>query len=390
MVAGFGAGLLLQWRGPGAAQPIADAVEPLGTLWCDALRLFVYPLVAFLLLLAIATPVSSRSTSRMAWIAFATFLGLLLVGAALALLLTPPSMVLLGVERGGFRAGAPAPAPPGGGGWLTPLFGGGFATAFARGDLLAILLVSCMFALAVRRLPEDRRRTLVDFFRASLEALLVILGWFMALAPLAIFALSLGMGVRSGASGVGAFAAFVAIVVVELLALTLLVYPIAAGLGGLSILRFARAALPPQGVAMGTRSSIASLPALLDAGRRLGLAPEVSGFVFPLCVAVFKANRTVSGTVKLLFLAHVFGVPLDPGAIGAYVLTLVAISFAAPGTPSGGAFVSAPALLAAGVPMEGVAMAYAVDTLPDIFKTLANVTSDLAAAVIVARFRQAD
>jgi proton glutamate symport protein len=135
---------------------------------------------------------------------------------------------------------------------------------------------------------------------------------------------------------------------------------------------------------MGSRSSLASLPALLDAGRRLDLPSEVNSLVSPLAVAIFKANRTISGTIKYLFLARAFGIETDLPTTFAYVGTTLLASFSTPGIPSAGPVFSTPALLAAGIPMEGIALTYAVDSLPDVFKTLANITADLAAACIVA------
>jgi Na+/H+-dicarboxylate symporter len=103
-------------------------------------------------------------------------------------------------------------------------------------------------------------------------------------------------------------------------------------------------------------------------------------------VSVFKVNRTISATVKLLFLSHVFGTPLSAPQIAAFVVTVIILSFSAVGVPGGGsAFKTLPAYLAAGVPIEGVVILETVDTIPDIFKTLLNVTGDMTAATVLTR-----
>jgi proton glutamate symport protein len=166
-----------------------------------------------------------------------------------------------------------------------------------------------------------------------------------------------------------------------------LLYPLAALLGRVSIARLAHALAPAQIVAASTRSSLASLPALIEgAERRLGLPGPVTGLVLPLAVATFKLNRTVSSTAKLMFLAHVYGIPLDPGQIGVFVATVLLISFSTPGIPSAGTLTTLPVYLSFGIPIEGILVLNAVDAIPDIFKTVLNVTGDMSAAAMVARF----
>jgi Na+/H+-dicarboxylate symporter len=116
----------------------------------------------------------------------------------------------------------------------------------------------------------------------------------------------------------------------------------------------------------------------------------VTGFVLPLSVSTFKVNRTISSTTKLLFLAHVFAVPLGAAELATFLVTALILSFSSVGVPGGGsAFRTLPAYLAAGVPIEGIVILEAVDTIPDIFKTLTNVTGDMSAATILSRTERA-
>jgi Na+/H+-dicarboxylate symporter len=105
----------------------------------------------------------------------------------------------------------------------------------------------------------------------------------------------------------------------------------------------------------------------------------------PLCVSVFKANRPITGMVYLFVLAHVCNVELNAATIVAYAAAGIVLSFASPGTPGAGVFTAAAPLLAAGIPMGAIVMVQAMDDLPDVFKTVTNVTADLASAAIVAR-----
>jgi Na+/H+-dicarboxylate symporter len=169
---------------------------------------------------------------------------------------------------------------------------------------------------------------------------------------------------------------------------TLVLYPIAVLAGRVSCSGFARAVYAGQLVAVSSRSSLASVPALLEGARtHLTLPPEALGFAMPFAAATFKVNRTISGPATLLFLAYWFGIELTLLQILTFVLTVMIMSFSSPGIPSGGdTFKTLPAYLAAGVPIEGVVLVKVVDVIPDVFKTLLNVTGYMTATVLLGRF----
>jgi Na+/H+-dicarboxylate symporter len=170
------------------------------------------------------------------------------------------------------------------------------------------------------------------------------------------------------------------------LVVLLLCYPAAALLGRVSLGRFARAAAPAQAVAAGSRSSLASLPALIAGARaQFGQRPQLEGFVLPLAVSTFKLNTPVADLAGPLFLAQLYGVALTPGQIATMTLVAVAMSFSNPGIPSGGLFVvTAPVMLVAGLPLDGIGLLIAADAIPDVFNTLVNVTGDMTVAAALA------
>ena len=125
---------------------------------------------------------------------------------------------------------------------------------------------------------------------------------------------------------------------------------------------------------------------LETADQRLGTRREVSSLVLPLAVAIFKANRTVSGPLQFMFLAHVYGVHLSTGQIVGYLVATFMLSFSTIGVPSGGSTMKTiPLYAAAGIPLDGYLLTEAADTVPDIFKTLVNVTGNLTATTVVDR-----
>jgi proton glutamate symport protein len=145
-------------------------------------------------------------------------------------------------------------------------------------------------------------------------------------------------------------------------------------------------------VAASTRSSIASLPAMVEGARdELRLPIMATGFVLPLAVTAFRTNMTITGPVRILLISHVFGIPLAPGQIATFLVSVILVSFTSVGLPGGGgAFRNLPAYLAAGMPIEAIVLLEAVDVIPDIFKTVLNVTGDMSAATILSRGQTLD
>jgi proton glutamate symport protein len=223
-------------------------------------------------------------------------------------------------------------------------------------------------------------------FQGLADAMLVVVGWILKALPLGVFALCLDFAYRSGMRATGVIAAWILIVSGVLVVVTLLLYPVSTIFGRVSTARFARAVAPAQLVAVSTRSSLASLPALVRGGQRhLTLPSSATGLVLPLCVTAFKLDCGVGPVVQLLFLAHVFRVPLGLGQIASFFLIQLILSFSAAGIPSMGSLRSIPAYLAVGIPIEAIFILNAVETIPDIFKTLLNVTGDMSAAAILSR-----
>jgi proton glutamate symport protein len=372
-------------------------LTPVGTLWTNALRMIVLPLIVAHIVVALGSPSLSRHVGRLTALAFALFLALLALAAAYTLLLAPPLVHRLAVSPDAIQSLRANVAMPAGTSsqhagtlqftdWLTGLVPANLLGAAARGDMLPVIIATVLFSVALRSITPARREALLDVMRAIAEVTMAIAGWLIRLLPIAVLALTAEMASHSGlviARGIGYF---ILLLSALLAGFTVVLYPIASLGGRISLRRFARGVAPSQGVALGTRSSLASLPVLLDGARtRLGLAPAAADFVLPLSVSVFKLNRTISSPLKLLILAHLFGFTVTPESMVVFIAAVTVLSFGSPGIPSGGSLVTLPFYLAAGAPVEGVILLTAVDAIPDMFKTVLNVTADMSVAAIVSR-----
>jgi proton glutamate symport protein len=380
---------------------VSEVVAPLGDLWLAALQMTVLPLVVVHLLAAIVGAGDGESLGGLGGRALGLFVIMLLAAGAFTLVVTPPLIAAAAPDSGAFeqlRASTVIPqsardaAVAGTGSlgeWIGHLLPSNLFEAARRGDVLPLLLFSALLALAIRQLPGDQREPLRDTFMALSSAMLVLVRWLLAVTPIGVFALSFMLGRTTGLEAAGMLGGLVLLQCGLMTAFTVLLYPVSAMVGRVSLGAFARAVAPAQLVAVSTRSSLAALPALVEGARtHLQLPQSATSFVLPLTVSLFKVNRTISSTAKLLFLAHVFNVPLTSGTIATFVITVVVLSFSSIGVPGGGsAFKTLPAYIAAGLPIEGIIIAEAVETIPDIFKTVLNVTGDMSVATVLARGR---
>jgi Na+/H+-dicarboxylate symporter len=216
--------------------------------------------------------------------------------------------------------------------------------------------------------------------------MIVVIGWVLVLAPLGVFCLAFGLGMETGAAAFGALAHYIATVSTLGILVLLSAYPIAAIGSRVSIGRFARAVLPSQIVALSTSSSLASLPTMLRSSEAIGAPARVSGIVLPIAVAVFRATSPAMNLAVALYVAHLTGTPIGPGQLAAGVVTAAITtmgSVSLPGTISFFASV-APVSVAMGVPIEALGLLVAVETVPDLFRTLGNVTMDVAVTGTIA------
>ena len=123
------------------------------------------------------------------------------------------------------------------------------------------------------------------------------------------------------------------------------------------------------------------------AERRLGLPPQVTNLVLPLAVSVFRISNPIAQICGALFIARLYNIELDTLQLITLVVTSVFVSMSSVGVPGGVALlVTLPVTFAAvGLPVEAIGLLLSVEAIPDMFRTTANVTADMAAAAVIGR-----
>jgi Na+/H+-dicarboxylate symporter len=366
----------------------------IGTLWLNALKMTVIPLVVALLVVGIAKSAEAAMGGRIAgrsvlWIVIICT-GSAVLGALGTMLLTslfplaPSTAAGLQAALAGVEQKASAPLPG-----IADFFKGvvpdNVFAAATNGDILPLVVFAVLFALALGRINAEGRRTVVGLFEAIADALLVIITWVLLIAPLGVLALAFSVGSAAGGSAFAGLGHYVVLISAIGIVVTLLGYPLGIIAGGVRPVTLARGLIPPQAVAISTRSSLASLPAMLTATRAMGVREQVADVTLPIAVALFRATGSAMNTAVAFYVAHWLGLHPTLAQMIAATAVGAVMSYGAVSLPGEVSFISsiAPIALALGVPIAPLGLLVAVEMIPDIFRTVGNVTLDVALAAVV-------
>lgn len=377
-----------------AIDRIIAVAEPIGGLWLDALRMTIVPLVFSLLVVGVSSAAGTAAAGGTAARALAMF-GVLLVASALFSALAvsgvlaawpAPQAAAAGLREAAGHSTQKVPDFPTMGAWLRAFIPTNPIQAAAETSMAPLVVFALLFGLAVTRIRADLRTGLVSVFQAVMDTMLVLVQWVLFVAPIGVFALALIVGAKAGFGAAGALGHYIVILSGVCIAVGLLSYLLAVA-AGVPLLAFARAAAPAQAVAFSTQSSIASLPAMIAGTRQLGAPESMIGVVLPLAVSLFRITSPAANLGVAIYCAHIYGVPLNAALLAAGIGVAAVISLASVGLPGQITFftTTGPICLIMGVPLELLPILLAVETIPDIFRTVGNVTADMGVTCLAKR-----
>ncbi|WP_118856761.1 dicarboxylate/amino acid:cation symporter [Sphingomonas mesophila] len=397
LVVGIAAGVLVSASGDGWRDPAVRWAGAIGGIWLDALKVTVIPLIVALLVSGIVGGARAAAGGGVAGRSILWFVVVLTLSAAFGGLAMPALLSffplpeqsaealragLAGVDKAATAASVPTALD-----FARSIVPSNVLAAAVNDQILPLTLFTAAFALAVTRIDKPRRDDLVGFFQGIEQAMLVMIGWVLWIAPVGVFGLAFALGAGAGAAAFGAILHYVALVMLVGLGVTAAGYGIAILFAGWRLRDFARAMVPPQAVAISTQSSLASLPAMVGAARRLGVPETNSDVTLPLAVALFRATGPAMNMAVAVYVAYWLGIDLAPWQLFAGIAMASIASYWAVSLPGSISFVTsiAPIALAMGLPVEPLAILIAVETFPDIVRTLGNVTMDVAVTGAVSR-----
>jgi proton glutamate symport protein len=390
-------GLVLAQVDPAAAEATAGVLQPVGRLWLNALQMTIVPLVVSLLVIGVAAASDALASGRLARDAMAWFVGLLTFAAIAAALVGPLVLSMLPRDpalvetlRSAISGPVTAPVATGFADWFANVIPTNAIAAAAQGAIVPLVVFTLFLAFALARLDAERRAPLLAVFQSLADAMGVVVGWILRVAPIGVFALILPVCARAGAGVLGALGVYILLLCAMYLAMTALLYGVAVVFGRESLRRFAVGILPAQAVAASTQSSLASLPAMIDCTRnKLGYSTGVTALVLPMAVSLFRITSPIQYMGVAAFIAWAYGIDVSMQQMAVGVALSVVISIGSVGLPGQASFMGTnlPVVQAMGLPVEPLGLLLAVDMVPDIFATVGNVTADMTATSVLAKDR---
>jgi Na+/H+-dicarboxylate symporter len=395
LVAGLAAGLVTAATQISFLLAVTHALRPVGTLFLSLLSMCVIPLVVGAVFTGVAGLGDLRQVGRLGARTLAYFWGTALVaiviGFAVSALVLPLAPLAPDQQESLRRlAGADTTMAqrttdlPSGVAFLVELVPRNPIRAAVDGTLLPLILFVVVLAVAAAALPEEKRRLLTDLADVLTQAMIRIVDWVLLLAPLGIFALVSSAAAQFGWSLVRAMLVFVLALLVGLaLLIAGVLVPAAVLMGRQRPLRFLTTSLPSLAMGFSTTSSLATLPVMLEAADTLRLPRRVSGFVLPLGASLNRPGSALYQAVAVSFIAGLYAIPFGAGAKlqAAAVVFLASLTVAS--VPSASIVSLAPAFMQIGLPLGGLSLLIGLDRIPDMFRTMTNVTGHLTAAAAV-------
>lgn len=401
MLAALVAGLVLGALAGALSEPVRQSALGIaglvGGLWLDALQMVVIPLIVALLVVGIAKGAEAARANRVAATSILWFAAVYACSAIVGILAMPLLLGLIPLPTAAadaLRSGLAtidrsevAASVPGAADFFRSIVPDNVIGAAAEGQVLPLVFFTLLFALAVTMIDQQHRRRLVTFFEAVADTLLVVIGWVLWIAPVGVFGLAFSLGAGAGTAAIAAVAHYVILVSAIGLVVMLGGYVIAVVAGRVPPGAFAKAMIGPQAVAISTQSSLASLPAMVGAARVLGLRQQVVDVTLPLAVALFRGTGPAMNIAVAFYIGHWLGLEPSFAQLAAATAVAAAASLGAPSLPGQISFITtiAPIAVAMGVPIAPLAILVAVENIPDIVRTLGNVTLDVAVTTAVDR-----
>ena len=371
----------------------AKMFAPLGSLFIQLIKMLVVPLVAISIVSGAASLGSSRSAGKIGFVSIAYILLTTLISVVIAIvagLIFKPGAGLSAEGIASIMANASTEqvAATGLSFWDTVI--GMIPTnpiqSFAEGNILQIIVFGLFLGFGIAAIEEQKRTKVVNGLNYLLEALIWCIGKVMLVAPLGVFGL---MAEAMGTFGFDILLKVVNLLWVDLLAVAvmgLLIYPLTViFLSKVGIKTFFREMMRPQIVAFSTASSMATLPVTMGACDNMGISKQVSGFVVPLGATINMTGNAIYYTLVAMFFAQFYGIELGMAQYVAIAVTASLGSIGQAGVPGPTLMVVA-VLVAAGIPIEGLPLLYALDRVFDMIRTVLNITGDAACAAVTDRF----
>ena len=373
----------------------ASIFKPLGDFFIQLIKMLVVPLVFVSIVSGAAALGETKAAGLVGGLSICYMMITTVISISVALMLgaifQPGANVaadgMTAITQAG-EAAAESAAPATAGFWDTVIgmIPANPIEALSTGNILQIIIFGLFLGFGISALAAEKRRMLTNGLNNILEALIWCIGKVMYVAPFGVFGL---IADATGTFGFDILMQVANVLWLDLIAVAIIglgLYPLTVALfSRVSLKSYFREMIKPQIVSFSTASSLATLPVNMEACDRMGISKQTSGFVLPLGATINMSGNAIYYALLATFFAQLYGIDLGMTEYVSITIVCALGAIGQAGVP-GPTLLAAAVLVAAGIPLEGLPLFYALDRICDMIRTTLNISGDAACAAVVDRF----
>ena len=388
LVLGLLVGLAAAATGNEILLAIAQGSAPFGTLFMNAIRMVVIPLIVTVIFTSIARLGDPRKLGRIGGLTISYYW----------ITLIPAIAICMGTMKFGLQYAAKIEMPSTEAtsipelqsivDFLVSLVPANPFAAASSGAILPLIVFTALVAAATGTLASERRERMINLADDASEALIKLVWWILYTAPIGVFGLAAPVTAQLGWDLVQSLGIFIICVFVGLLIfLALVTLPMVYLVARINPIRYLSGTIGAMSVAVSTTSTAAAIPvALEETTKNLKVSPTIADLLVPLGASMHRPGSALFQGAAIVFLAYLYDIPIPAAAIGAAMLATFLVSLTVAPVPSSGVMTLAPALDAVGIPVAGLAILLGIDRIPDMMRTAINILAQISTAVLVNRW----
>ena len=356
-----------------------------GTMFVNALKMLVVPLVIFSLICGVVGIGDIRVLGRVGGKSFGLYMMTTAIAIATAILIASTFNIGAGMNQtteATFEASESPPLSQ----VLIDIVPSNPIASMANGDMLPVIFFAILFGISMLMVGK-KIAGFVDIVETANEIMMKMVNIVMSVAPYAVFALIARAVADLGLDLLASLAGYVAVLVGALmfhLFVTLMV--VLKVFSGLSPMTFLKKIRNVQVFAFSTASSNATIPVTMrTVTERMGVNNSVASFSVPFGATINMDGTAIMQGVATVFIANVYGVELGIAGYLTVILMSVLASIGTAGVPGVGLIMLSMVFAQVGLPIEGIGLVLGVDRLMDMIRTAVNVSGDATVSCIVAK-----
>ena len=388
LLLGLVVGLAAAATGNEFLHAIAKGSAPFGTIFMNAIRMVVIPLIATVIFTSIARLGDPRKLGRIGGTTIAYYWITLIPAIVIGMLVTKVGLQFASDIEMPDAGTTEVPELPTIVDFIISLVPANPFAAASAGAILPLIVFTALVAAATSTLAEERRDRLVNIADDVSAALIKLVMWILYTAPIGVFGLAAPVTARLGWGLIESLAIFIVCVFAGLVVfLVLVTLPLVYFVGGIGPRKYLGGLFGATSVAISTTSTAAAIPVTLkESIDNLKVSPTMADLLVPLGASMHRPGSALFQGSAIVFLAYLYDVPIPAALIGAAILATFLVSLTVAPVPSSGVVTLAPALDAVGIPIAGLAIILGIDRIPDMMRSGVNLLAQASAAVLVEKW----